>query len=193
MSEESKPNSSPLPARDSVTQLQVVTLLGIVKQLECLAVHSDDEGCGKLDGGAKAAVEATLIKVCDRLDAILDDGSRWTLAQHDGLYDAMLASQLQAAASLKEQAEAFKYARSPAALYKPHVVAINNEFIAVWGDLEGEGSYLLGRGPTPAAALADFNLAFERAPRDQQILIAEASEPQPNSEPKPKKARRKAE
>jgi hypothetical protein len=77
-----------IDSEDSVirTVRQVEACLAIVRTLDAALMHGMDAQTGEdlppaLDGGAKAAVETTIIAACQRLDSILEDGPRWDVSR----------------------------------------------------------------------------------------------------------------
>jgi len=185
--------SNVLPTRESVSQHQLVSLLQIVVQLQPYIVR--DAGFNlephhtppEIDGGAACAAATTFIKTCGRIDELLEDRSRWGLENHDTMSKAVLLLAEQQEKFLSEQILSAKEVRRPSFQLRPTLVIVEGEFVAFYGDPLTPGGFIAGRGPTPAAALNDFDAAFLRTTPEQVQLIAEQSAEQPQ----PKKKRNK--
>jgi len=169
-----------IPNRESIAEQQVNTALNILNHLApyILAPHREFPHLPKeLDGGTECAAAATFVKVCARLDAMLDDNSRWKLEDHDQLYAAILESHRVQQVFVAEQIEAAKVVQRPSYQFRPTLaVAPDNHYVADWGNLSEPGGALIGRGRTPAEALVDFDQAFHRMPNEQFVIIAESVE-----------------
>lgn len=173
-------NRTGIPSRESTAEQQVHTALSVLHALLPYVLEPNREP-GKevkeMDGGVECAVVATFVKACNRLDAMLDDQSRWKLEDHDKLYEALIKTHESQQGFLKAQTDAADIVQRPSYQLRP-VLAIDadNFYLAVWGDMTKAGCALIGRGRTPAEALADFDAAFHRMPDEQFIVIAEAVE-----------------
>lgn len=171
-------NRTGIPSRESTAEQQVHTALSVLHALLPYVLEPQREP-GKevkeMDGGVECAVVATFVKACNRLDAMLDDPSRWRLEDHDRLYDSMVKSHEAQQGFLKAQTDAANIVQRPSYQLRP-TLAIDGDaqYIAVWGDITKAGCALIGKGRTPAEALADFDAAFHRMPDQQFIVIAEA-------------------
>jgi hypothetical protein len=69
---------TPLPQRDELTAKQLSNLLYIAQALYPLLLNRDPDKDSR-NGSAFEAAEATMIKVLDRVDTIIDDSDRWSL------------------------------------------------------------------------------------------------------------------
>lgn len=178
-----------IPNRESIAEQQVNTALSMLHALMpyVLAPHRDPMNLPKeLDGGTECAAVTTFVKICSRLDAMLDDPTRWKLEDHDKLYAAILESHRVQQIFVNEQIEAAKVVQRPSYQLKPTLaVAPDNSYVAFWGDIKTPGAALIGRGNTPAEALADFDQSFHRMPNEQTVVIADSVKPA--EEPKQKK------
>src|SRR6266542_1004850 len=79
-----------LPSRESVTEHQIVMLLNMINVLSPFILgrqsFNDFQEPAKIDGGAACSASVTFTNVCSRLDAMLEDRSRWDTSAHDDLY-----------------------------------------------------------------------------------------------------------
>lgn len=181
-----------IPNRESIAEQQVNTALSMLHALMpyILAPHRDPLNPPKeLDGGTECAVAATFIKICSRLDAMLDDPTRWKLEDHDKLYAAILESHRVQQVFVKEQIEAAKVVQRPSYQLKPTLaVAPDNSYVAYWGNIKEAGGALIGKGNTPAEALSDFDKAFHRMPSEQLVIVKDSAKP---AETPPEKRKKK--
>lgn len=183
-----------------LVEQQVETCLSVMECLKgYLLLHSRDvDNQPALDGGAVSQGVATFLKACQRLDQILDTSSNWELDGHSAIQKSILDVHAAQKAFLEEQARSVAEVRRPSYQLRPTLVGLGADgFAAVWGDISRPGAALVGRGPTPKAALLDFDAAFERTTSEQLILIAEENGidlekvPTPPSDPsEPKQNRR---
>lgn len=178
----------PIPSRESTNAFQVNTLLAIIHNLEPYLLESPrDLGQVKpeLDGGAASAAVVTFVKACERLDQVLADPARWSMEQSNELYKSLVATQEQQQAFLREQTAAAKIVQRPAFLLKPTMIAWEGGYLAFYGDPNNTDAVIAGRGPTPEAALADFDAAFGRTPAEQVQAAATFENPKPRRKQKP--------
>lgn len=180
-----------IPNRESIAEQQVNTALSMLHALMpyVLAPHRElHESPKELDGGTECAAVTTFIKVCSRLDMMLDDVTRWKLEDHDKLYESIIETHRVQQNFVKEQTEAAKVVQRPSYLLRPTLaVAPDNFYVAYWGNISEVGGALIGRGRTPAEALADFDQAFHRMPNEQFVIIAESVKQAENPPEKRKK------
>jgi hypothetical protein len=167
-----------IPTKEELTHAQLGPLLAIVREFQPYLVDSyrdagDAPKSGPTDGGILMAAEQTFINVCARIDKLVGDDSRFENKSYSDL----------AASTVKLQAAQLKFValqtasaarlQSPSFLLRPTLAVLDNKYVAVWGEL-GEGSNaIVGIGATPNEALADFDKAFDRAPKEQVQIIAE--------------------
>lgn len=183
-----KPQSfAALPTRDSATDFQVTTLLDIIAALQpfvLLQPRDLGDKVPELDGGVATAAATTIINASSRIDAILNDPDRWSLAEVKTLHAALIKTQEVQQTFITEQMKSAQHVRRPSFIHHPRLFANGDHYIAIFGDINLAGAYILGEGSTPAEALADFDAAFDRLPKDQRQLIFEP-EPEAASEPIP--------
>lgn len=116
-----------------------------------------------LDGGAKMAVEQTLIRACNRLDTIIQDDKNWI---DDEMDDAMkFARELR-----DHQRKDFKAKLGHAARLSPSIMRIDDLFVVFIGDPNVPATLLCGVGVTPVAAIEDFDRIME-SPENQHHKI----------------------
>lgn len=177
-----------VPSRESTNAFQVNTILAVIHNLEPFLVEpARDLGQTRpeLDGDAVCSASATFIKACDRLDQILADSTRWSMDAPNELYRALVATQVEQQAFIREQTAAAKIVQRPAFLLKPTLLVWEAGYLAFYGNPNNSDEVIAGRGPTPEAALADFDAAFARTPA-QQVQAAQAFEtPKPRRTKKP--------
>jgi hypothetical protein len=158
-----------LPQRDSVTNLQVSTLLNVVMTLTGVLLNptreNDDPNWRdrkKLDGGALAAAETTFINVCSRIDEILADKTRWNFEAQNQLESEIAKVYQQQRLALKAQTEATEEISSPHRQYNPKLVKLSDSsWIAILGDENNLDNAIVGVGYSPAEALAAFDGMFK--------------------------------
>lgn len=185
------------PAPEQVTAAHIDNLLSVVECLKpfLLPLPRDPQSsipqpAERLDGEAAVAAVSTVIKVCEKLDALIADESRWTLRPHAELYAAINANYHQQFEFLKAQTAAANNLSRPFFLLKPDLVQLEDGlFLAFWGDIETPGAGLMGQGATPAAAFSDFDAAYFR--QDQIQIQAPPGEVSPIKLPVPHKLRKK--
>lgn len=151
----------------------LVHLLASFQAYLLLDTRSSPDTSPELDGGVRDAAVATFSKICDRVDAILEDSSRWNLDFHDQLQKSVIDLQKGQKRLIDSQEQSVKMLRRPSYQLRPTLAMSGTEYLAIWGDMTRPGGAIVGHGPTPNAALLDFDAAFDRTPDAQFILIAE--------------------
>lgn len=180
-------NRTGIPSRESTAEQQVHTALSVLHALLPYVLEPQREP-GKevkeMDGGVECAVVATFVKACNRLDAMLDDPSRWRLEDHDRLYDSMVKSHEAQQGFLKAQTDAANIVQRPSYQLRPVLAqTLDNLYIAYYGNPQVDGGCLIGRGKTPKEALEDFDRAFERTTDEQfRIIAGNATTAEPSME-----------
>lgn len=180
-----------LPSRDAVTGFQVNTILQIVQATGAFLVHPDVDPAnphrpgGSMDGGARASAEVTFIKACERLDAILEDKSRWDL-ELQRLLELQLAKLMQEQRIfLVAQTAASLALNTPTYLHQPTIINTGDgTFVALLGNPESPSC--VGIGKSPEEACADFDRSFKGELTQNQLdwLAAHPDTPLPK---KPRK------
>jgi len=182
--------------RDLSTQNQVNSLLAIGgAMMDFLTEKPKDAenipGLRPLPGEARAAAETTLIKVCDRLDTILDEKERWGIAYQLSLekmfIESAKRSRILAERQLKmflmetQKAEAQRDAalevKSPHFRYKPTLFALKDGgWAAFLGDENDLDHGITGVGASPAEALKAFDMVFSGKMPEHMKQIAQQRE-----------------
>jgi hypothetical protein len=170
-----------VPSREYITEQQVVIVLSAIREMYPGLINED---CPK---EARLAAEATFMGLCDRLDKIVADEARWSMTGTSNFYDELAETQKAQQEFLSTQTAAASIVLRPSYIHRPTLMRDDTNFYAVWGDSTIPGGAIIGVGATPNAALADFDAAFDRAPKDQLSLIIE-SENQTPEETQPPKA-----
>lgn len=160
------PHAMLLPNREAINTAQVSLLLSVAQSLvACLNAHNlqnpePQDTRPQIDGGVKSAAETTFIHVCDRLDKIIEDSSRWGFDTQQGLekrlslvYDAQI-NLLRAQAKLAEEA------LKPHVRYRPKLIHLESTWTAILGDLDDIDNSICGIGNTPQEALDAFDAVF---------------------------------
>lgn len=159
--------------RDLSTGQQIGMLLSVSNtMLQALLnperEHENIPGVKSMAGEAHVAAENTFIKVCERLDAILEDKRRWGIAYQLNLekqYNEQHAASLALVNAQREMAEQQKTSAAevtaPHFRYKPMLVKLEEGgWAAFLGDVNDLDKGILGVGADPAAALKSFDEAF---------------------------------
>ena len=184
-----KPQSLPIPSRESASMTQFSVLLSLTQALQPYLLLSPQElGTSPppaLDGGVVIAAANTFIKTCAKIDELLDDHSRWNMESQDALYDALVQTQEHQQRFLQMQTAAASSLMRPAFQLRPTLLLVEGGYIAIHGDLTSPGA-VIGSGSTPEAALLDFDAAFQRKPEEQKTIVAE----EPPAEQKPRRKKK---
>jgi len=161
-----------IPTKEHTSNMQVHTILAIMGHLQpyLLLTHREVDGelhQLELDGGAKTSAEVTFINACARLDAILKEEDRWSNKEQNGLMESTIKTQQSLMAVHEAQLKALEIASGPAKLYPPTFTTANGQYYAFHGSADFPGGIIIGKGNTPAEAVADFEAAFDKIPADQ--------------------------
>jgi len=157
---------SSLSGRESVNIVQIHALMVVINAYMAFlsnirAVNEDPPIVGgSLDGGVKAAAEGTFIQLCNRVDAIVEDSSRWRMDEQNLLEASVLALYSEQREFIQYQRQAVALMQSPHVRFHPVLVHLTEgKWAALLRSDVGEPS-IIGFGETPEAALRDFDLAF---------------------------------
>lgn len=178
----------PLRTREDVNWHQVDLLLMVLNNLQQFLVATDARDgveLPEMDGGVVSAAFATFAKATDRLDAILDDASRWDIKEINALHDSLIATQTAQQTFLAAQAKSANEILRPSFQCRPVLYASGDKFLAVWGD----NPAIVGIGVTPASAMDDFDAAFYRTAQEQTKLVLEEQPIPPTVKPTRKKSK----
>lgn len=165
MSEQLKPNQVALPSREHISAMQVTNLLSIFGAMGNFLIYSanvEEEKGGKLDGGVRMAAESTLVKVCAKLEEVIDEKPRWTAATYNDLESHLANIYKENARMLGAQAAAYEEVISPHYRLKPSLVKMTDgTWIAFCGDPTNLDNALVGAGVSPQNALEAFDALFK--------------------------------
>ncbi len=181
--------------RDLSTANQVQALLAIGgAMMDFLSEKPKDAenipGSRPLPGESRHSAETTLIKVCSRLDQIVEDSRRWGIDFQLALEKLYLESskrseilaekQTQLMEAELQRAEAQKTAalevQSPHFRYKPTLFSLKDGgWAAFLGDPNDLDHGIVGVGANPADALRAFDLVFSGKLTAEQQKIVETA------------------
>lgn len=152
-----------LPQRDSVTSVQLNTLLHVAAMMSNIVFsHPEETEGGKNDGGARIAAENTLINACDQIDAILHDKPRWSFESQSMLESELIKMYSENTKLIQAQTKVAELSTAPHVLYKPSLMILSDgNWAAILGSLEDLDNSVTGIGDTPERALQAFDIAFK--------------------------------
>jgi hypothetical protein len=159
-----------IPMPDAVTATQVDTLLRSASTLMSMFFIPQREpenipGANPvvMPPEAKIAAEVTFGNICDRLDKILTDDSRWSMEFHKTIQLHMDEQHSGHMEFLRAQSAASKELASPHFRYRPSLHKLKDgNWVAFLGDLTGDpDSVIAGTGRAPSEAVAAFDSIFE--------------------------------
>lgn len=190
-----------LPSRYIVTATQVHTLLNVAGMLMPYILQPHQElqnipSSHKIDGEAALAAQTTFINVCDRLDKIVADESRWSLDAQKTLEASAAEVYEHHKALLREQIIATRTLSSPHNRYRPTLYKLKDgTYAAILGDINDLENAITAVGDSPLAAMLAWDMIFEGKldPKlfewlQQREAALESGEPTP---PMPKTPKRK--
>lgn len=123
------------------------------------------------DGGVNCAVETSLIKLCDRVDKILEADTRWDLQAHGQLEKKLNEVYSKHLELLETQKEAFEEMTAPHKDVKPTFVLLKDgRWAAMIGDTTDPTKCLVGVGDSAAEALEDFRVKFYKRKNEKTDL-----------------------
>lgn len=151
-----------VPSRVEQTNQQIHSLLAIhstVLQTLMYTPERDQLETGKpgtaLDGGVISSAETTYINVCNRLDELLTDPTRWKLDTMDKLETALQGVYESQATLNKESERVTTLTARPHVFLRPKVVQLaSGEWVAA---ISGDPGSLRGYGLSPAEAMLEFD------------------------------------
>jgi hypothetical protein len=156
-----------LPGRDTVNTLQVSNLLNAIN---CYAsfltsarepVDSNIPKSGYADGGAILAAEQTFIALSNRMQVMVADEARWSLAAQTDLEASLLSVHQAQKDYLRFQQAAITLSKAPHARFHPTLAKLEDgRWAAVFGDPTSAQS-IIGLGHCPEEALADWDEIFD--------------------------------
>lgn len=156
-----------MPSRDSVNATQVHTLLNIAGMLMPYILEPQREpenipgARKKIDGEAAMAAQVTFIKVCDRLDKIVEENDRWNFDTQRTLETDLANLYQHHTALIKEQIIATKMINLPHNRFRPTLYALKDgNYAAILGSLDDLDNAIAAVGDSPAAALHAWDMLF---------------------------------
>lgn len=153
----------PLQGSESINFVQFNTLLNAVNAYMAFLANAkpEDYQGGAMDGGVKAAAEATFIQLCNRVDSMVADNQRWSMMQQQSLADSMLNLHAENRALMQEQRAAVAIMQSPHVRFHPFLMRLDTgNWAAILGDPKSETTSVVGIGASPEDALRDFDARF---------------------------------
>jgi len=173
-----KPNKPqiPFPQRDIATANQIGNLIQVGSfAMNSILVHqqngTEPQHRKEMDGGCKASAETLFIKVCSKLEDILDDADRWNFDIQNSLEGKLEQMYDQNLLFLAEQTKAAKNVNTPHFCYKPFLQRLpDGQWIAFIGDLEHVEDSIVGIGLTPKDALEAFDSLFTGDPMPDNLV-----------------------
>lgn len=168
-----------IPTKEELTNHQLGPVLAVIRELTPFLLEDVVEPGGTptaraLTGEVTLAASTTFIKACSRIDTILDDESRFSMKAHTDVMTELVKTYKLQQKFIIAQTESTEMLRKPHFVLRPTVVPMgDSQYVAYWGDLSKAGQAICGVGNTPNAAFSDFDKAFDRAPKEQIVLIAE--------------------
>lgn len=160
----------PIPSREQVTNLQVSTLLSslatILPYYRRSGGWKDDDDDSprthRTDGGAQMAMENTIVNICDRLDEIMTDQTRWGMESTNTLEKHLAMLYTEHAKTLKlQQQQLYELAR-PSNRHNPSMFRLRDgSWLAILGRIEDIDNAIVGVGGSPEQALEAFDEMFK--------------------------------
>jgi hypothetical protein len=140
------------------TDVQLRMLMGVYRGMEEVMSSSDRADYNQYPNDVVQKASGTAIMALHQIDNILDDPRRWSVDESDleKNYTACLKS---AAAITDAQVIRAKLDSMPHVRHGARLARVGlNDWVAVLGT--GDGQQVLGRGPSPQAALDAFDRVF---------------------------------
>lgn len=177
------PNST-TPTANAATSEQIHTLLGIVGLLNPYLTADDEEKI--VDEEAKTSASSTFIRVCNRLDLIIEDNKRWDVAKLDevvdslrGMYDAQTDYMKKTGGLADAQRAEAEKADAPHLRRNVMLHVLNNgEYMAVDGD-PSLTSTIKAVGNTPEEAAKLFDAIWTGKAQYEPFSVKIMSAPKP--------------
>lgn len=153
------------PESETATQIEVLLRAAMTMSNIIETPPSDNvlEKRNEPSGNVIDSVEATLIRICNRLDGILDDNSRWDLAHQRKVEAATERAHAEQIAFLAAQRAAAEEITTPHFKFRPNLSRLPNGsgWVAFIGDAFGDPeNALAGIGKTPKSAVDAFDAIF---------------------------------
>jgi len=161
---------APIPNRDVTVSQQVGTLLAAANTFMAFLANTRDiikeePEVSPIDGGAKCAAETTLIGICNRLDKVMADESRWSMDLQNTLEAQLSQVYTEHTRNLVEQRHATALAVAPQSRLAPQLTRLSNGMWAAFiGNPSSEKDYVAGIGNSVQEALDNFDLVVQGKP-----------------------------
>lgn len=167
-----------IPTKEDLTNQQLGAILAVVRELQPYLLDEivepgETPTASSLKGEAVVAATTTLIKALSRIDTILEDQSRYSIKPYFDAMAEVVKTHKAQQRFIAAQTASTEMLQRPSFALRPTVAIMGESYIAFWGTIEKAGEAICGVGNTPNEALADFDDAFDRAPKEQVIVIAE--------------------
>lgn len=162
-----------IPQRDTVTNMQIHTLLQVAGQLTMVLLNPTREPTDsqpELDGGVQAAAESAFIKCCGCLEEILSDKDRWSMQSQHTLEASLEAAYAAQIGYYNEQTSLTQLMQTPHHLYKPDLApTTDGRYVAFVGSLNNLEAAIYGIGDSPSGAMLAFDEVFNGRIPDQML------------------------
>ena len=163
-----------LPARDTVTNVQVTTLLQIAAQLSVVLVNPLRESGTlpppEVDGGVLAAAESAFIRCCDRLEDVLAEKDRWTMQAQNAIEHQLGKAYDAQADFYRSQTALTDLAQKPHTRYRPSLMpTTDGSYVAFLGSANDLEHSIFGIGGSPEEAMRAFDEVFKGKLPDNMI------------------------
>lgn len=194
-----------LPSKEMVTGHQLANLLNaagvLLRILEGSRFNDDDDEpqVSAIDGGAKMAAEQALVAVCQKVEEITKDHTRWDTTERDALALASMDVLEANRRFLEAQTESAKLVQKPSFRFRPPLMKLAQGWCAIIGDPNDADNCVMGLGATPQEALDSFDDAFKGAVSEktlkfclehEKMIDAQAIETQPTEPTKDENGRK---
>lgn len=177
----------PIPHRDEVTARQMGTLLQAAATLYPVLLNRDPDKETN-NGSALEAAEATFMKICDRIDTLVDDADRWSLNQQRTLEMQLSQLYAQHSALLETQKASCELLAAPHTIHKPSLMKLEDgTWMAILGSLTALEHSVCAAGNTPAEALMAWDAVFTGVMQQQKFELQ--PDPAPTPAPRQRKKR----
>jgi hypothetical protein len=154
------------PSRELMlaNQVSILNSMGFL-MVNVLGATRPDESSSipgtRTDGGARMAAENTLANICDRMDKLIADESRWSQEYQTKLEEEHMRLMSAQIDMVRSQEAAANMLRTPSYRFRPTLCKlIDGGWAAILGDINDIGNAIVGQGFTPELALKDFDSVF---------------------------------
>lgn len=146
-------------------------LLNYIRPMESANVPGS---APQIDPSTKMAAETTFIKVCNTLDSILDERSRWTMKGLGKLEKALHHMYAANEDFIETQTQAAYLLTCPHSRFRPTLAKLSDgNFAAILGDISKPETAIIGIGPSAEAALLNFDEVFTGREKEQILAVTQ--------------------